>query len=66
MKYATKKNIEKAIDLIMAKGYDYYVASDLAEKTFENVKGCRYYFTAEDFISKILSREEYESQYNLI
>jgi hypothetical protein len=65
MKYATKKNIDKAIDLIMAKGYDFYVAADLAEKVFENVKACRHQFSAEAFISAILTAEEYKKEYNL-
>lgn len=61
MKYKTLKNMEKATQMIAAKGYDWETANDLAIKSFENVEANNFYHPVEYFIDKISSRAEYES-----
>lgn len=63
MKYKTLKNMERATQMIMKKGYDRETANNLAYKSFENARANDYYHHVEYFIDKILTKEEYEKEY---
>lgn len=62
MKYKTPKNVEKAILLIMEKGYDREEAIDMAIRCFDNSKTNR--MSVEWWINRIISKKEWlrESQ----
>lgn len=57
----TKKNMEKAIDILWNKGYDSYEAELMAEKAFENAKlNGR---DVEYFLDMILPYEQWINEY---
>ena len=51
MRYRTAKNMERAVKLIMEKGFDHSTANDVAVKIFDMVN--RHSPSAEHFISLI-------------
>lgn len=57
LKYLTQKNVERAVSLIRAKGYDAQTANYLALSCFENSK--RNNMSVEWWIDKIISAEEH-------
>lgn len=65
MKYATLKNMERAMQMIMDKGYDKKEANHMALNAFALVQGHKFYHHVEYFIDKILSKAEYEKEYGL-
>lgn len=56
MRYRTVKNIERAVKLIMEKGFDHDTANDVAIKIFDMVN--RHSPPAEHFISLIVPKSE--------
>lgn len=55
MKYRTYKNMVKATKMIVAKGYDWDTANDIAIKCFDNMKNCKNGMTVEWYIEKIVN-----------
>lgn len=56
MRYRTVKNMERAVKLIMEKGFDHDTANDVAIKIFDMVN--RHSSPAEHFISLIVPKSE--------
>lgn len=63
MKNKTLKNMEKAVIMIMAKGYDWIAANDIAIMCFDNCKANNNIFPVEWYIDKIISKEQYDHEY---
>lgn len=60
MRHKTYNNLIKAQNLIMKKGYSEQESLDLAVKVFDKDLST---MSAEWYIDKILSKEEYEREY---
>lgn len=54
MKYRTLKNMEKATKAIVAKGYDWSTANDLAIRCFDNMAQAKNGMPVEWWIDKIV------------
>lgn len=65
MKYLTLKNMEKAVLMIMDKGYDREEANNMAINAFALVQFHKFYHPVEYFIDKILIKTEYETEYGI-
>lgn len=59
MQYKTLKNMENAVSLIMAKGYDQETANDIAIKCFDNHAACKNGMPVEWFIDKVAFASEF-------
>lgn len=60
MKYLTLKNMERATQMIMDKGYDREEANNMALNCFAMVN--QFSNSVEFYIGKILSKAEYEQE----
>ena len=58
MRYLTLKNVERATELIMAKGYSREEANNMAINCFAMVN--QFSNSVEFYIDKIISKEEHE------
>ena len=65
MKYKTLKNMERATQMIVDKGYDWEAANNMAINAFEQVQANNFYNPVEFYIDKILSKEDYNKAYGL-
>lgn len=63
MKRRTKGNINKAVDIIMAKGYDCIIANDIVMQCFDNLEQSDNGMSLEWWLDKIIPAAEYESEY---
>ena len=59
MKYKTLKNMEKVVDMIIAKGYEREEANDIAIKCFDNMKEVNNGMPIEWFINQIATKDVY-------
>ena len=57
MKYRTYKNMVKAVEMIMQKGYDHKTANDIAIKMFDNAAMNKNGMSVEWYIDKIMPKE---------
>ena len=65
MKRKTKGNINKAVDIIMAKGYDFIIANDIVLQCFENMNQSNNGMPLEWWLDKIIPAENYNSEYGM-
>lgn len=56
MKYRTVKNMKKATQLIVAKGYDWATANEIAIQCFDEMKQLKNGMSVEWFIGKIANK----------
>jgi hypothetical protein len=54
----------RVLKMIMNKGYNRVEAEEMAHKVFDNVDNSQKSLTAEYFVSRILSKEEFEAMYS--
>lgn len=66
MKYKTLKNMEKATQMIVDKGYDWETANRLAINSFKAVQINNFCFPVDFYIDKILTKEEFDKEYGLV
>jgi hypothetical protein len=65
MKRKTKGNINKAVDIIMAKGYDFIIANDIVLQCFENMNQSNNGMPLEWWLDKIIPAENYNREYGM-
>lgn len=54
----------RVLKMIMNKGYNRVEAEEMTHKVFDNVDNSQKSLTAEYFVSRILSKEEFEAMYS--
>ena len=64
MKNKTYYNFMRVLKMIMNKGYNRVEAEEMTHKVFDNVDNSQKSLTAEYFVSRILSKEEFEAMYS--
>ena len=65
MKKKTYNNVLKAAKLIMKKGYEYKESLEMAVKIFDEMEELNNGMSIEWRISQIISKAEWEAQYNM-
>ena len=65
MKKKTYNNVLKAAKLIMKKGYEYKESLEIAVKIFDEMEASNNGMSIEWRISQIISKAEWEAQYNM-
>ena len=62
MKNKTPNNVHKAVQIIMAKGYNHKEANEIAIRVFDDYKVWNNGMPIEWFLDKIITKEQYESE----
>ena len=63
MKRRTYNNMVKAVNMLMAKGYDCGEANSIAIQCFDNAEQAKNGMPVEWWLDKIIPKAEYEAQY---
>lgn len=65
MKYRTYKNMEKATQMIVAKGYDWKTANEIAMRCFDNMQQSKNGMSVEWWIDRIVDKETWKRESEL-